>query len=540
MSDIHKIYFDLETSDLNPVGQILTYSFKEVDDDFKIIDKCEGKIRINKTQLPRVEAILANKIDVIQHQKDTEDKSCLEYNSMKRIHSWLKSKTEEKMTYLIGKNSYRFDVPYLRTSMIRNGLNPYFGPNLKNKDLEYALVHLYSNNSGFHLALRNYASNNGIDFNDESYRFKSLENVAKALGVLSPNQQQTHDASDDVDLTMAVAYALKTDYDFDIYDFHAYQRASEIERSKSLAIMISLDKNKNFRYDLLYPYQSNKSQALWLNLSEAARDISGEKNIDDPKKLFKWVNRNDGYLEIYEFGNCDCGAQCGNDWLAIKDQFEYLVKEDYITDINETELRNLAMALSVKFQHEVTLDGFFDYRDCDIEQHIYRMPFKGIDCLSSAIWERKLEALKEFNDEDSKELYTRFFLNYYKIPETDEGIIIKDSKEDKFHTAFDKYIQYRYGPGITKNGYDSPVIKMKVNKFNTIHKSPEDDGASEEDFHPTMRQLLKDLLIKKDETPKDHPDFKLLEALEKFYRESLIFNKLKEVHLTGHTHQITP
>ena len=120
------IFFDLETSTTEPIGQILNYSFIATDDKFEIIDECSDSVKISPLELPVADAILANRIDVIEHQKHNYLNETL---SMKKIFDFFTKMIEKnkgEKIVLIGYNSLKFDVPYLRTSMIRNGLSPYF------------------------------------------------------------------------------------------------------------------------------------------------------------------------------------------------------------------------------------------------------------------------------------------------------------------------------------------------------------------------------------------------------------------------------
>ena len=133
------IFFDLETSDKNPIRQILNYSFILVDDDFSIVSELSGLIQLSRLQLPAPEAILANRIDVTQHQKLAID---TEREAMAKIQSFIEHCIElhagnEKLP-IIGYNSARFDIPYLRTSLIRNGINPYFSGKIIIRDLLFA------------------------------------------------------------------------------------------------------------------------------------------------------------------------------------------------------------------------------------------------------------------------------------------------------------------------------------------------------------------------------------------------------------------
>ena len=86
------IFFDLETSTTEPIGQILNYSFIATDDKFEIIDECSDSVKISPLELPVADAILANRIDVIEHQKHNYLNETL---SMKKIFDFFTKMIEK-------------------------------------------------------------------------------------------------------------------------------------------------------------------------------------------------------------------------------------------------------------------------------------------------------------------------------------------------------------------------------------------------------------------------------------------------------------
>ena len=68
------IFYDFETSSRDLLGQILSYAFIVTDSQFTPIQELIGTIKLNRTQLPAIEAILVNKLDIstLQNEGDPE------------------------------------------------------------------------------------------------------------------------------------------------------------------------------------------------------------------------------------------------------------------------------------------------------------------------------------------------------------------------------------------------------------------------------------------------------------------------------------
>jgi hypothetical protein len=483
------IIYDLETSGLNFSNQILTYSFKQIDKDFKIIDACEGSIKIKRFEIPEPEAILANKIDVIEHQNISKD---TEYEAMAKIHRWLRNKVESDKTYLMGKNSYRFDLPFLRTSMIRNGFNPYLGPNLVNRDLQHIIVQAFNSNKQYREQIRTY-----IDSHPDS-RPNSLETVSKVLGVLSKNTKQTHNASDDVDLTINVLRVFSNKFFVSIdraFIWEPYSAAKKLENENMLVAHVTFNKEDNYNYPVVeyfYPYQFKNSNALWINVSKLINTDSN--TIEDYREYFKWINRNDGYFNLVELSSLIVSGVIHLSPTEIKEYTR-------VAEIFKNEMSTL-----------VTLDNFFSERNCDIEQHIYRIPYQGIQNLGYAITTKNKNIIKECDNGEFVELYKRYYLNYCK----EENLT-----QPKLSSVKENYINYRYGGG----GYCYDPIENKIvyksfklDKFNTKDMIAHDD-------HPVFQRTFASMVSKLKDMERNCEDIKdkdLLRSLKEFYKSSLV------------------
>jgi len=281
---MNTIFFDLETSDLNFAGQILNYAFFEVDDQWNVISETKGNVKISKLQLPVPEAILANKIDVIEHQNScsiNETEATLQiYNLINR------SISSQDFTKLIGYNSNSFDVPYLRTSMIRNGLNPYFGGNLHYGDLLHVVKKLSLTDESFRARLRK---------KDDGRAILTLESVCKSFGILKDDEVQKHESEFDVLITIKLAKFIFDNYGIDVRTYDSYEVEKRPTSFDCVKFVSDID-SKNFSsedYSYYTLLEQNRTQSLWINL----------KLFDDglDKKSITWFNKNTSQLLVDEY-----------------------------------------------------------------------------------------------------------------------------------------------------------------------------------------------------------------------------------------------
>ena len=189
---MYAIFYDLETTDRNCIGQILNYSFILVDDELKPIDEISGLVRISRLQLPEPGAILANRTDVLEHQRVAQDNERL---AMQKISDFIWSciRRAKGAVAFAGYNSSRFDLQYLRTSLIRNGFNPYFDNKLSARDLLHVVQKAYLTSEELRSKVREVRKG-------EKKLSLSLETVTRALELL--DGVQAHESRADVLLTI--------------------------------------------------------------------------------------------------------------------------------------------------------------------------------------------------------------------------------------------------------------------------------------------------------------------------------------------------
>ena len=388
------VFYDLETSDKNPIGQILNYCFILVDESFSVIDELSGSVRLSRLQLPDCGAILANRINVVDLQNSVEDS---EPEALSKIVCFLGGCIEraKSAVSLIGYNSSRFDLNFLRTSLIRNGFNPYFGGKLPGRDLLHAVQKAYLTFAPFRERVQ--AQRQG-----EPRLSLSLETVAHALGLLSG--VQAHESREDVLLTIKLAAWLKENAGVDVTSLDAYEGLKLHSTARSGSVYLVSEP----QYDLLEDsyvclkpvtlLDADKRSALWVDLQRYSEHPT-------PSAVF-W--RSAAKHAFFTTGHA---------------------KED-------SYLKGLARGALEQFRG-VTLGNFFNKSTCDIEMDIYRLDFDGVDALREAISSHSkgpLEALKR-GVEDAKVLWIRHQL---ALP----GGNIQD---ERFASMLRRYALHRYG-----------------------------------------------------------------------------------------------
>lgn len=393
---MNTIFFDLETTDLNPVGQILNYAFVEVGPDWTIKSCLRDKIKISRTQLPSPDAIVATKTDILEHNKEARD---LEHIALAKIQKHIQGIVEWTDTRLVGYNSNRFDVPYLRTSMIRNGLNPYFGGSIKYGDLLHVVRRLACDNAEFHEKLEKRPENNKPIFR--------LESVARALGLLDPSEVQSHESLSDVLLTIKVAKYVAENYGIDVREYESY----EAQKSSFDVIKVfpfTDENNQKVEDDYCYfaVLEQNKTQSLLINLKkfEEGRD----------KQAVSWYNKNTSALFVEKFLRGD----------------QYKKRAEHARQ-----------SLS-----HINLKNFWPDKNCDVEQFIFMMPIGDIPALYDAVWRKDVFLIKEKRCKFASQLYLRHLCNTADVDQVEEQIR--------------QYALYRYGGKLKldKDNYDVKYV----------------------------------------------------------------------------------
>ncbi|RAP33037.1 hypothetical protein DID75_03450 [Candidatus Marinamargulisbacteria bacterium SCGC AG-410-N11] len=331
------------------LGQILTYAFIVTDLNLNIQTELCGHIRLNKTQLPEIDAILTNKIDVLNLQQHGD----LEYIAAEKIHKFLsKIINENGRCELVGFNSNSFDLAFLRNLLIKYGLNPYFMGKLGNKDILH-----YTQSIAFNFP-DNYPWTLQTKDNRSYYSFK-LEDTCKSFNII--NQDQSHDAKEDVLITISLVKTLQSEFNTLLTNFNAICLPENLT-----PMSISKQKTRHFpnknetaqKFTNTYWLTINKIKNAYLlfNLSKFKENNTNTISFIDN---IRYINPNKHFLHLQ---NSSLTEQ--KDWTEI------------IKDISEN---NLFKELSKNPEH------YFDLikKDWDIEYQITELGFAHIDTLKT-------------------------------------------------------------------------------------------------------------------------------------------------------------
>lgn len=197
------ILYDFETSSRALIGQIISYAFWVMDERWEPVRTLTGKIRLKPTEFPELDAILITRtrIDLLQQDGKSEIDGAFE------IHDFLSECIREYgHCILAGYNSSQFDLKFLRTTLIRNGINPYFMGRLSSIDILHYIQHI--------------AMTHPNDFpwvSQGEYWTFSLESVSRSLGVL--DTEQAHDAEADVEIMRNLIRCIEVRYGDALADF---------------------------------------------------------------------------------------------------------------------------------------------------------------------------------------------------------------------------------------------------------------------------------------------------------------------------------
>jgi|GEM_PF-3446309 len=361
------IFYDLETSEKDFCGYILNYCFIHTDEHFNIKSTLKGLVRPSKLKLPRVGALLANRILMQEHSNEAKDS---ERDAMIRIKNYIENVIDvDKNTTLIGYNSAKFDLPFLRFSFLRYGLNPYFYGKLKYQDL---------------LHMVRYGVVKGIlpKPKKENKLSLTLENTANLLGVL--DGEQLHESEFDVKLTIDLAKELEEKYDISLSEFKAFENDYQ---SKVGEIV-------NFKYP----------------------DYSCEN--DFILKHYLIIDENASYIKA---------IQISENSSSIYSKF-FKKKQDYWFKDQSTNFNSEFDYDIKKIPESFLLGGtFLRNKNLDIDSDLYGLSFKELGLLNIAIVSNNYEELLKQDSKDLYSLYKRYQVENHIFGE-DQDLDLKIQK----------------------------------------------------------------------------------------------------------------
>ncbi len=205
------IFYDFETSQKDFLGQILSYYLVLVDKRFNPINECEGLIKPNRLELPACGAIQVNKLSIHQCM----EKGLSEFDAANKIYDFLQQTTNEYgHVPLVGFNSARFDFKHIEKLLLKHGLSPTFYGKVSSLDVyQFAKYCALNHTESFPFVRKKRQDT-------DTFSFK-LEDLATEFGCL--NDAQTHDAKDDVLLTIELTKALEKRFDIPLQSFYTQQ-----------------------------------------------------------------------------------------------------------------------------------------------------------------------------------------------------------------------------------------------------------------------------------------------------------------------------
>ncbi len=432
---MYAVFYDLETTTKNTVGQILNYSFIMVDDEMSPIAELSGLVKINRLQLPDPGAILANRTDVVEHQQRALDSEPV---AMRKIEQFLATciHNAKGAVAFVGYNSSRFDLNYLRTSFIRNGINPYL-KGLSYRDLLHVAQKAYITNREFRELVRKQCSG-------EKRLSLSLQTVSHALNLLEG--VQAHESREDVLLTIRLARWLKEHCSLDVRTYEAYEGGPLHSTARSGSVYeieepeYDLDETAAVRRVPMCLLDENKKSSLWINLDRYAENQA--------PTCISWRQP---------------------------------MKHSFFTSgraIGSPETQQLARKALGQFKN-TTLSNFFERGDGDIEQDIYRLDFDAQDVYYRALKEGRKEILAETKNPDARKLWVR-----YQLANSDLDLSDARSAE-----LLRQYALYRYGGKLqlVKNIRDPkdpdnfhPKLSEMIGELNRLREVATGEGGSED------------------------------------------------------------
>jgi len=451
------IFYDTETSSKEVIGQILSYSFILTKADLSIQSELNGTIQLNRTQLPDVDAIWVNQINI----EDLQATGDPEYRAAEKIYTFLNHVIERYgSATLVGFNSNQFDLQFIRNLMIRYGYNPYFFGKIKNLDVLHFAKHLAVLHQG-EFPLEAQLSETG-----ESYYSFKLETLARVFGIL--DAPQTHEARADVVLTMALVKALEARYHHRLIAFQPVQFLSEQGGDQYIA------REDTPNGPIFWsPYRVSKKGKLLLNLTKYASLDEGES----PLLALKYHNPNKHFLVLSALSSEEDAL-----WTTV---LEHAMQDMRLSEINSLDDY---LALTKK--------------NWDIEYQIHAMGFERIEILKTTVqqllesphtYEATLAQLlqerqKNKNNSDAFEkdnyliqLYNRAYLNWhpdpplvhlqrYLFPRYVAGTLLRDPAQ--FHTLDQSLTRLRTLQ--TEHGHTPVLAALEryyiefITKFNLV------------------------------------------------------------------------
>ena len=366
---------------------------------------------------------------------------------------------------MVGYNSNQFDLGFLRNLCISHGLNPYFSGKLHNLDLLHYAQSVAFNSPDMFPWVKTESENSSY------YSFK-LEDLSHGFSLLEG--AQTHDARDDVLLTIRLAQILEQLSEVPLHKFQAVSFPTN--KDSQLPLSIYLYKTRHYAKDGETPQKwivntvtplckvGKATLIIQLDKLKTTLEENQDPSVDDLMKCIRYINPNKHYFQ------CEM--------------------------IPQTDYENWSLYAEKVAQHgffKTLLENpnhYFDLikKDWDIAYQIHELGFDRIDTLKRHVSEliknpasysdtlkKLLETRKNQKDNYLLQLYNRAYLNTHPNPDPN---------------YLKRYMEPRYISG-------------------SLHKDPESFEA-----FPDMKARLEEKL-NSESLPEQ--DLDILQALQRYY-----------------------
>ncbi len=276
------LFYDIETSGLSKAfDQVLQFACIRTDENLNEISRESFYVKLSPDTIPAPLAALTHQISLDKLAKE----GISELEAIKKIHKLLN--TAE--TTSLGYNSLKFDDEFLRFSFYRYLLAPYthqYANECKRADLYpmVVMVFLYCPEM-----IQWYWSEDKL-----SLRLEDLNRANQW------NQGQAHDAMVDVEITLALARALKKNPEMWNYLISNFDKSTDLLRQKKLPVLFD-----NFQHGILVDGQAGflqryqnyvlclgqhfhyKNQTLWLRLDDERLSEATPSNFEEKTWIIK-------------------------------------------------------------------------------------------------------------------------------------------------------------------------------------------------------------------------------------------------------------
>lgn len=406
------IFFDLETSSLHRVGQILNFCFIVIDKSWNELARFKGDIGISRIELPDPMSIQSTAIDVLEHQKLAH---LSEKEAAHQIRAFL-NKWGSNKTALSGYNTEDFDIPFIRTTLFRNGLYEY--TSAVSRDLMIFFRYIIAKNQEFKAHYFDFLK--GLNPEAETPKMSiTLEKVATFLGILKDDQ--AHESEFDVDLVIAVAKKLATSFNENIFEFNPYGLASYHKPNGEVLVVESPARsfNENVNSHKLIYIKTEGNASLWTHVKDFKEWVITKDESKLPLKRLKHESAN----------------------------FWYVSKSE---DTEEKEIGETAVALLQKYSTK----DMYPKKDVYIEQWTYDLLAEDKKLLFACI-SGDSNQYRQLSTE-AMSVYRRYLI----ASTTDEECF------PAYEDIFTRYCIYRYGGGMKlftefdRHSKDRPITHL--------------------------------------------------------------------------------